>query len=129
MSRLLYLILLICWQSVSTYAQMQTDICEGKVPSDWRSINGNISLSDTHFKIGKQSIKWDWTVGSKSIIKVENDAFKAVAQNPRSTFVVWVYNEVPLNDKLVFTFGDANQTACSFEFNLNFKGWRTAWVM
>ncbi|WP_316813102.1 chondroitinase family polysaccharide lyase [Pedobacter heparinus] len=129
MSRLLYLILLVCWEAASCYAQMQTDICERTVPEGWRSINGKLSLTNTHFKIGRQAIKWDWTAGNKSIIKVENDAFKAVEENPRSTFVVWIYNEVPLNDKLVFTFGDAGQASCSFEFNLNFKGWRTAWVM
>jgi chondroitin-sulfate-ABC endolyase/exolyase len=129
MSRLLYVILLICWQSAGSYAQTQKDICEDTVPKGWRSIDGTISLTNSHFKIGKQSIKWDWTAGSKSIIKIENDAFKAVAGNPRSTFVVWVYNEFPINDKLIFTFGHANQTACNFEFSLNFKGWRTAWVM
>ncbi len=69
MSRLLYVILLICWQSAGSNAQTQKDICEDTVPKDWRSINGAISLTNSHFKIGKQSIKWDWTAGSKSIIK------------------------------------------------------------
>ncbi|WP_316816107.1 chondroitinase family polysaccharide lyase [Pedobacter nyackensis] len=129
MSRLLYLILLICVQSNVSFAQMQTDICENDVPNDWNAVNGKLSLTGTHFKLGKQAVKWNWTAGNKSLIKVENNAFKTVASNPRSTFVVWIYNEVPVNDKLKFTFGDGKQNACNFEFNLNFKGWRTAWVM
>ncbi|MEO5996333.1 MAG: chondroitinase family polysaccharide lyase, partial [Chitinophagaceae bacterium] len=44
----------------------------------------------------------------------------------RSCFTIWIYNEKPVKDSLVFSFG---RNDCSFSFQLNFKGWRTAWVM
>lgn len=129
MNRLLLVFLFVCWQSASCYAQIQTDICENSIPNNWKAINGSLSITTDHFKLGKQSVKWDWTSAEKSMLKVENAAFKAVVANPRSTFVVWIYNEIPVNDKLVFKFGTKDKTVSSFDFNLNFKGWRTAWVM
>lgn len=130
MNRLLFVFLFVCWQSVSSYAQIQTDICENNPPKDWTATNGRLSMSSDHFKLGKQALKWDWTAAAgQSILKVQSTAFKAVAANPRSTFVFWIYNETPVNDKLVFKFGTKDKAACSFDFKLNFKGWRTAWVM
>jgi chondroitin-sulfate-ABC endolyase/exolyase len=129
MSRLLYVFLFIYVLSANGYAQIQTDICENTVPGNWRTQNGKLTLDESHFKLGRQSIKWNWTAGANSLLKVENDAFKAVEANPRSTFVLWIYNEMPVNDKLLFKFGNQKQTSYSFEFKLNFKGWRTAWVM
>lgn len=129
MNRLFYVFLLLCCQCINSNAQIQTDICENGIPKAWQAVNGKLSLTTSHFKLGRQSVQWDWTAGEKSLLKVENAAFKAVATNPRSTFVVWVYNEVPVNDKLIFKFADNEKNACSFEFKLNFKGWRTAWVM
>lgn len=129
MNKLLYSFLFVCLLSAESYAQIQTDICENTVPKAWRPVNGKLSLTGNHFKLGKQSVKWDWTAGDKSLLEVKDPGLKAIAANPRSTFVVWIYNEVPINDKLVFKFRNQQQTACSFEFKLNFKGWRTAWVM
>jgi chondroitin-sulfate-ABC endolyase/exolyase len=128
MNRLLFVFLFVCWHSVG-YAQIQADICENSVPMDWTAINGKLSITDNHFKLGKQAVKWDWTTGSKSMLQVRSSDFQAVAANPRSTFVVWIYNETPVKDKLVFKFGTKHKAVCSFDFNLNFKGWRTAWVM
>ncbi|MBB5438385.1 chondroitin-sulfate-ABC endolyase/exolyase [Pedobacter sp. AK017] len=129
MNRLLFVFLLICSITVNGYAQMQTDICENILPKNWQVVNGKLSLSDQHFKLGKQAVKWSWTAGQKSRLHISDKAFEAVAGNPRSTFVVWIYNETPINDKLLFQFGSGVKTASGFEFKLNFKGWRTAWVM
>lgn len=114
---------------MGSFAQTQTDVCEGSVPNYWTAVNGRLSMSNDHFKLGKQSIKWDWTTAGKSMITISDAGLKAAAENPRSTFVVWIYNEKPLNDHLVFKFGTKDKTMSSFNFNLNFKGWRTAWVM
>ncbi|WEK20035.1 MAG: chondroitinase family polysaccharide lyase [Candidatus Pedobacter colombiensis] len=129
MSRLFFFFLFVCCQSIGSYAQIQTDICENSVPNNWSTINGRLSITTDHFKLGEEAIKWDWITAGKSVLKIQNSAFKAVAANPRSTFVVWIYNETPVNDRLVFKFGTNDKTACSFDFKLNFKGWRTAWVM
>jgi chondroitin-sulfate-ABC endolyase/exolyase len=129
MSRLLFVFLWVCSGTVNSYAQMQADICENAVPKTWQAVQGKLGLSSQHFKMGKQSVKWDWVAGQESQLVIRDDAFALVAANPRSTFVVWIYNEKPVNDHLLFKFGTTENTASSFEFKLNFKGWRTAWVM
>lgn len=129
MNRFLLVFLLLCGGLVKGYAQMQQDICEDLLPEGLESVNGQLSLSGQHFKLGKQSVRWDWNAGPKSELRVKTGAFEQVAANPRSTFVVWIYNETPVSDKLRFNFGTEKQSSCSFEFKLDFKGWRTAWVM
>lgn len=110
-------------------AQAQVkDIIENTVPVNWKAKSGKLSLSEKHFKSGKQSLKWDWKKANAEIT-VTDTAFQSIAKDDRSTFVVWVYNEKPSTDHLLFEFKKDNETATSFKFNLNFTGWRTAWVM
>jgi len=123
-----FLIILSIFFNQLTFAQAPTDICENKVPSNWIADGGKLALTDKHFKAGKQSIRWDWK-SNKQSLQITDTSFQAVYDNPRSTFVIWIYNESPISDKLVFEFGKSGTTNLSFDFNLNFKGWRTAWVM
>lgn len=104
------------------------DIIETTIPSGWKAKSGKLGLSEKHFKNGKQSLQWNWKNANAEIV-VENTAFTSVADDDRSTFVIWVYNEKPNTDHLLFEFKKDNQTTTSFTFNLNFRGWRTAWVM
>lgn len=104
------------------------DICEGAVPREWRANESKLSISKTHFKTGDQSVLWKWKKPNSSL-QITDTAFASVAKNPRSTFVIWIYNENPVEDRLLFEFEKEGVRACSFTFNLNFKGWRTAWVM
>ncbi|WGQ11314.1 chondroitinase family polysaccharide lyase [Pedobacter gandavensis] len=129
MNRLFFVLLFICCQTMGSFAQTQVDVCESSVPKKWTAVNGSLSMSSNHFKLGKQSIKWDWNGAGKSMLTISDEGLKAVVGNPRSTFVVWIYNEKPVNDQLVFKFGTKDKTMSSFNFKLNFKGWRTAWVM
>lgn len=111
----------------SVKAQVK-DIIENAIPISWQAKSGKLQLSDKHFKTGKQSLKWDWKK-SNAEITVTDTAFQSVAKDNRSTFVIWIYNEKPNTDHLIFEFKKGSQTASSFKFNLNFMGWRTAWVM
>lgn len=104
------------------------DIIETTIPNGWKAKSGKLSLSEKHFKSGKQSLQWDWKKATAEIT-VTDTAFQSVAKDDRSTFVIWVYNEKPNADHLLFEFKKGTQTASSFKFNLNFSGWRTAWVM
>ena len=45
-----------------------------------------------------------------------------------STFVSWVYNENPVEGTIRFEFLKDGKSCCSFPMNINFKGWRAAWV-
>lgn len=109
------------------FAQLQKDICEELVPTNWQVSNGKLEISQERFKIGDQSIKWDW--GQDSRIAIVDTAFGEVLKDPRSTFVFWLYNEKGLDDQLRFTFYNGQTEVYHFDFNLNFTGWRTAWVM
>lgn len=104
------------------------DICENKVPHGWQAINGNLSISKAHFKAGKESVLWKWNKPNASLI-IEDTAFASVAANPRSSFVIWIYSDKPTKSKLLFDFEKNGKKASSFSFNLDFKGWRTAWIM
>ena len=125
MTKYSILILWVCLVAGKISAQDPPDICETSLPMGWVPADGNLSLSETHFKQGKQSVKWDWK-GKNASLKIADTAFAAAIKDQRSCYAVWVYNEHPVMDSLVFSFGN---NACSFSFQLNFSGWRTAWVM
>ncbi|WP_052427357.1 chondroitinase family polysaccharide lyase [Neobacillus niacini] len=105
---------------------------ENGVPNSFETKNGgNLEMDSRHVKDGKHSLKWDYTSGSKLLVK-EKIQFEPFVPNDKDqsiqTFVVWVYNEKPVNDTVTFQFGRGNQVDSSFKMNLNFSGWRTAWV-
>ncbi|ADY54334.1 Lyase catalytic [Pseudopedobacter saltans DSM 12145] len=123
-----FLILAFILFSSPVFAQLQVDICENTVPKDWKANYGKLSLSTVHAKMGKQSVKWDWTDQNASIGIIDKD-FAKVADDPRSTFVLWLYNEKPIADQLHFVFYEGTKATYKFDVNLAFTGWRTVWVM
>lgn len=129
MSRYLVVFFICCCFFGKAFAQTTVDVCEGGVPSNWNSGKGQLQLSSKHFKSGTGSVAWTWTESGSRELEIRDTALLQVADNPRSTFVVWIYNETPVDDHLVFRFGHGKSISSSFKFGLNFKGWRTAWVM
>lgn len=113
---------------LDSMAQLQHDICESAVPANWKVVNGKLRISDARFKMGNQSILWEWK-NRNSTITVKDNAFETVLQDPRSTFVFWLYNEQNTDDHLRFVFYNGETEVYHFDFQLNFTGWRTAWVM
>ena len=91
----------------------------------------SLSTSTAHYKHGKQSLQWKYEQKSELIID-QNINFKPFDPNAKDksipTFCVWVYNETPKDEKIKFQFLTDNQVNCEFEFGINFKGWRAAWV-
>lgn len=126
---LTYTLFLFCCYSSNAQSHLPKDICEDVIPMGWSAVKGKLMLSSSHYKLGRESIKWDWSQGANSILRIQDTAFHTVSDDPRSGFVIWIYNENPINDKLKFTFSKGGQNVTSFDFGLNFKGWRTAWVM
>ena len=73
---------------ISTIVPAQlTDICEGSIPSGWKSVRSKISMSTVHYKTGKESILWKWTKRNASL-QIRDTAFASVAANSRSAFVI-----------------------------------------
>lgn len=105
---------------------------EGSVPSCCTAKSpSSISVSDVHFKHGTQSMRWDYKDGSSLDINRDIN-FKpfdpASADKSIPTFCVWVYNEKGVDKKVKFQFMTDKKVNCEFEFGINFKGWRCAWV-
>lgn len=105
---------------------------ESNVPKTFKAEKSDsIELDARHSKDGTHSLKWNYTNGSKLIVN-EKIGFSPYISNNQdqsiSSFVVWVYNENPVNDTVTFQFGRGNQKESWFEMNLDFSGWRAAWV-
>lgn len=92
---------------------------------------GTVETTTRHAKDGRHSLQWNYTKGSELIVKEKID-FKPFVPNNQDqsiqSFVVWVYNEKSVDDTVTFQFGRGNKADSWFTMNLNFTGWRTAWV-
>jgi chondroitin-sulfate-ABC endolyase/exolyase len=103
---------------------------EEKVPDHWNaSGRSRLSLSDLHYKAGTRSLRWDWA-SADDTIEVRSDIGPVVAaakDRATRTFAAWIYCETPHPGKsLRVEFGRADKTDCSFEFHVNYRGWRLA---
>jgi chondroitin-sulfate-ABC endolyase/exolyase len=104
---------------------------EISMPNFISSQNSKLSLSPKHHKDGTQALRWSFEPNAMISIK------KDISFEPKdptgkdlylSTFVVWVYNELPQDKSIEFQFLKDGSKCTSFPFKINFKGWRAAWV-
>lgn len=90
-----------------------------------------VRISSRHYKDGEKSLEWSWN-GTGSLFFNAPVGFQPFRPNAEdqsiSTFVFWIYNEKAIDQKLKFYFQTDGKTNCSFEYSLNFTGWRGAWV-
>lgn len=90
-----------------------------------------VSISDAHYKDGLKSLKWEFKPNAElSILKDLNFEPKDSTGTDTylSSFVVWVYNESPIDDQIVFKFFKDDKLCSSFPMKLNFRGWRSAYL-
>lgn len=123
-----FLFLFVLLSIQQSNAQLQKDICEYQVPSNWKAVNGTLKITGQHYKLGKQSFQWKWNK-SNAYLQIDDNVLKDVINDPRSTFVFWAYNATPLKDKLHFVFLNGEEEVYKADFALDFNGWRTAWMM
>lgn len=89
---------------------------------------GNLSLSDSYFKEGKRSLKWDW-VSNSSLCLIDSLDMPGAAKSTNGGITLWIYNEKPVADHLHFVFEtERGEKGYEFNFNLFYKGWRACWV-
>ncbi len=90
----------------------------------WHADEGSSrELSADTSRSGKRSLAWTWTK-ERSVLTWTSPQ-KGVFAQPRSTFTLFVYNLTPIKEqKLQFEIGTAEATQASFDFGLNYKGWR-----
>lgn len=106
---------------------------ESGVPGEMTAHGGSaISTSRDRYKDGQWSLRWDYCTGSSIRLSCPvgyRPNQEGGNDQNQSAFAVWIYNEKPVHDRLKFEFGRGEQADCSFEFGLDFCGWRTAWVL
>lgn len=104
---------------------------EQQVPAFITGTQSTLTLSANHYKDGEHSLQWTFEPGA--VMSLKRD-LKFEKKDPTgkdqylSTFVVWIYNEQPLDKAVQFEFLKEGKVCASFPFGLNFSGWRSAWV-
>lgn len=101
------------------------------VPSNWKTSTGSLSTSSVHYKLGNQSLKWDWN--ANAVLIVSNLQSNGLVPSEvlgyfENMFRMWIYNTSKITDQpLVIEFYDSNGKL-QFHYNLqtDFTGWRAA---
>ena len=92
------------------------------------TINDNkstLSLSVNYFKDGKQSLCWNWRQNNAALEFSDSDIKKSVESfNNRSGIKLWIWNENPCQQPLVFNFKDENGQIQYTFILFEFYGWR-----
>ena len=90
--------------------------------------NGDVVTSGAKFKDGVQSLKFGWQGQAELVFNNFLDIEASMKVNGAG-IMVWIYSETPMDAPLRFTFRDwSDNEICHFDFNMDFKGWRTAWI-
>ncbi|MDD4459497.1 MAG: chondroitinase family polysaccharide lyase [Proteiniphilum sp.] len=89
-----------------------------------------LMLSKKYYKQGEQSLLWSWYTKQATLLFSDVAIAKSADSfDKRGGLKLWIYNETPLNDPLLFRFSDAEGSEqYRFTFNLEFVGWRAAWI-
>ena len=93
--------------------------------------NSKIEITKEKSKDGTSSLKWDFEKNSTLTIKgdVGYKIFQqGMQEKARSSFVMWIYNKKPIDDKMQVQFKKKGEVKSYFSINMNFTGWRTMWV-
>ena len=126
-----FYLLLIFIISISSYSNTLYQFEKG-VPSNFiTGKNSEIEITKEKFKDGTSSLKWDFEKNSTLTIKgdVGYKVFqKGKQEKARSSFVMWIYNKKPIEDKMQVQFKKKGEIKSYFSINMNFTGWRTMWV-
>lgn len=117
--------------SVSVYG-IQYDFEDGVVPATINDIQkGTLSVSSDHAKMGTKSLRWDWTA-TGALFRVNDEVnipYAIKAFSNRGGLRMWIYSPKAMPGKsLQFIFRNKTVRVYTFDFNLNFTGWRACWI-
>ena len=89
---------------------------------------GTVASSGEKFKDGSHSLKFEWD-GPATLVFEDFLDMEASMKVNGAGIMVWIYNTVPADEPLRFTFWNwSGEEICHFDFNIGYAGWRTAWV-
>ena len=117
--------------SVSVYG-IQYDFEDGVIPTTINDIQkGTLSVSSDHAKMGTKSLRWDWTA-TGALFRVNDEVnipYAIKAFSNRGGLRMWIYSPKAMPGKsLQFIFRNKTVRVYTFDFNLNFTGWRACWI-
>ena len=116
--------------AISSYAAVDAQHSfEGKLPTFVRvNGRGNLELSAEKFKDGETSMKFTWN-GPAQLLFSNFDEIEKAMKGDGGGMILWIYNTKPFDEPLLFRFHDWNGgVICSFEYHMEYTGWRTAWI-
>lgn len=126
-----FYLLLVFIISISSYSNTLYQF-ENGIPSNFTlDKSSKIEITKEKFKDGTSSLKWDFRKNSTLTIKgdVGYKVFqKGKQEKARSSFVMWIYNKKPIDDKMQVQFKKKGEIKSYFSINMNFTGWRTMWI-
>lgn len=100
---------------------------EGSVPANWTASAGALSISPFHYKMGTESLRWDWNGGSVITVTNPNITAADVTDFAKHTCDFWVWNGSAIpSGQLKIEFMNGATAQYWFEFNLDYTGWRRA---
>ncbi len=107
------------------------DAFEHGIPKTWSlQGKGKLSLNPWHYKLGKNSLQWDFKAGD--VIRINNSIGNPLLRGLENdlcfaNFGVWIYVPKSMKGKyLRFEFFTDNKRTAYFDAYLNYKGWQ--WV-
>ena len=116
--------IVVCFAGVVGISAQTIDF-ESSVPSSWAATSGSLSISADHYRIGSESLQWDWTAGDSLVVTSPNINSTKVLGFYDNTMEAFVYSGTAIAEPLTIEFLDANGTVnYHFDFYLNFQGWR-----
>ena len=113
---------LLCGNAVQAQQDMETS-----VPTNWAASTGALSISNNHYKMGAQSLRWDWTGGDVITVSSPGIVAANVTNYYMNTCDLWLWNGTALpGQKLRVEFMNGTTAQYWFDFYLDYTGWRHA---
>ncbi|MDD3118975.1 MAG: chondroitinase family protein, partial [Victivallales bacterium] len=99
----------------------------------WQSDTGTGPKPDAeHVRFESYSVRWNWRAGAQLRIPLPPGGYyrpdPTLYGKSHPTFSFWIYSFAPGADRLLFEFSAAGRVCCSFDYKLDFSGWRTGWI-
>ena len=125
-------VLSLLWMLICVNALVAHNFEDPYIPSTVHTEDGKseLTLSREYYKDGMQSLLWSWK-SDNAILSFTDTAIHDIVAffDQRSGVKLWVFNETPQPNPIVFQFRDTeNVVQYTFNFYLNFTGWRAAWI-
>lgn len=100
---------------------------EGTVPANWTATSGTLSISPHHYKLGAESLRWDWNSGSVLTVDTPGIPSADVWDFNKNTCHFWIWSGTAIpGGKLRVEFMNGTTAQYWFDFHLDYTGWRRA---